>query len=65
MSGPGLPMGEAGDSIDIAGSFTDTRVELAGLHKCTFGGGATLLADTKINNVARPRRVSGIVKRES
>jgi len=41
-------MGEAGDSIDIAGSLTDTRIALAGFHKCALGRGTTLLARTNV-----------------
>jgi len=44
-------LGDAGDSINIVGNFTDHGLAGA-FHKYTLGGGAVLLVDTDITNVA-------------
>jgi len=44
-------LGDAGDSIDIVGAFTDRGIAGA-FHKYTLGGGAVLLVDADITNVA-------------
>jgi len=43
-------LGDAGDSINIVGSFTDQGLAGA-FHKYTLGSGAVLLVDTDITNV--------------
>jgi len=43
-------LGDAGDSIDIVGRFTDVGV-VGMFHKYTLGSGAVLLVDTDITNV--------------
>jgi len=44
-------LGDAGDSVDIVGSFNDAGT-VGTFHRYTLGGGAVLLVDADITNVA-------------